>query len=196
MTMCSVEGCGGIVLARSFCIKHYQRWKRHGDPLTVLQDQAEHAEHGAPQKFIEMALSYQDKEVCLYWPFANDRDGYAIHDIGTAKSTFVHRRICEVVKGPPPSPKHQAAHSCGKGHLGCINPHHLGWKTPRENSEEREIHGTTARGERHGYAKLTWEKVREIRALQGKLSGPEVAVKFGVTKTNIYDIWNGKIWRE
>ncbi len=30
--VCSVPGCGGSVLARGWCGKHYQRWAKHGDP--------------------------------------------------------------------------------------------------------------------------------------------------------------------
>ena len=33
MRVCSVEDCGLPVLARSWCTAHYQRWRRHGDPL-------------------------------------------------------------------------------------------------------------------------------------------------------------------
>lgn len=31
--LCSIDGCGGRVLARGWCSKHYQRWSNHGDPL-------------------------------------------------------------------------------------------------------------------------------------------------------------------
>jgi HNH endonuclease len=30
---CSIEGCDRPVLGRGWCAAHYQRWKRHGDPL-------------------------------------------------------------------------------------------------------------------------------------------------------------------
>lgn len=33
---CSIEGCDGAVRARGWCSKHYQRWKKHGDPLKVI----------------------------------------------------------------------------------------------------------------------------------------------------------------
>lgn len=33
---CSIEGCEAPVKARSWCRKHWQRWYRRGDPLTVL----------------------------------------------------------------------------------------------------------------------------------------------------------------
>lgn len=33
--MCSIVSCHGDVSARGWCEKHYYRWRRHGDPLTV-----------------------------------------------------------------------------------------------------------------------------------------------------------------
>lgn len=35
MTDCSVEACDQTTLAKGFCVKHYTRWKKHGDPLKV-----------------------------------------------------------------------------------------------------------------------------------------------------------------
>jgi hypothetical protein len=32
---CSVEGCDTGTYARTWCWKHYQRWRRYGDVLTV-----------------------------------------------------------------------------------------------------------------------------------------------------------------
>lgn len=34
--LCSIEGCDEPSDARGWCIKHYTRWFRHGDPMTVL----------------------------------------------------------------------------------------------------------------------------------------------------------------
>ncbi len=34
--VCSIEGCGGKVLARGWCSKHWARWSKHGDPHVNL----------------------------------------------------------------------------------------------------------------------------------------------------------------
>ena len=34
--VCSVDGCGGPGYARGWCAKHYERWRRHGDPSVSL----------------------------------------------------------------------------------------------------------------------------------------------------------------
>lgn len=37
--LCSVQDCERDPHARGWCTLHYQRWKRHGDPITVLAEQ-------------------------------------------------------------------------------------------------------------------------------------------------------------
>lgn len=32
---CSVDGCGSLALSRGWCSKHYDRWRRNGDPVAV-----------------------------------------------------------------------------------------------------------------------------------------------------------------
>lgn len=51
--------------------------------------------------------------------------------------------MCQKAHGDPPSPKHDAAHSCGRGHEGCVNPNHLSWKTKKQNQADRITHGTS-----------------------------------------------------
>jgi hypothetical protein len=36
-TVCTVEGCSSKARARGWCPKHYARWQKHGDPLTLTQ---------------------------------------------------------------------------------------------------------------------------------------------------------------
>lgn len=96
--------------------------------------------------------------------------------------------------GEPPSPEHEAAHSCGKGHLGCIHPHHVRWATPKENSADMVLHGTSVRGERNAAAILTKDQVREIFALKGKVRQIEIAHYFEVSQATVADIHRGGAW--
>jgi len=95
------------------------------------------------------------------------------------------RYVCELVRGKPPTPKHEAAHSCGKGHDGCIAPGHLSWKTATQNAADKLLHGTDPRGERCGTAKLTEGQVREIRSLKGTATQAELAIRYSVARETI-----------
>lgn len=35
MKICSIEECGGKILARGWCGKHYKRWRKYGDPAKL-----------------------------------------------------------------------------------------------------------------------------------------------------------------
>lgn len=132
-------------------------------------------------------IGHQGEE-CLIWPFGRCQGGYA--NIGRAgKAIYVHRLMCERRNGPPPSPTHHAAHSCGKGHEGCVNPCHLSWKTPANNQADRRQHGTLT-GRRY---RLTPEKVAVIRASRDPVL--VIAKQFNVTEATIRQIRSGKTWR-
>lgn len=136
--------------------------------------------------WIAKHLDYPHEQYCLIWPFARGDNGYA-STTRDGKFIYIHRYICELVNGPPPTDAHQAAHSCGNGHLGCVNPHHLSWKTPAENQLDV--------GARRRRTKLKPEQVIEIRGLRGIENVADTAARFGVTEANIRQIQSGKTWR-
>lgn len=37
MKICAIDDCKGEVFSREWCVKHYTRWLRHGDPLKVTR---------------------------------------------------------------------------------------------------------------------------------------------------------------
>lgn len=150
--------------------------------------------HGELLRFIhEVALQHEGND-CLKWPFGRGPAGYGGTVIIDGKKFLVSRYICELVNGPPPTPKHEAAHSCGKGHEGCIAPEHLEWKTHTENMADTILHGTHNRGERHGCVKLTEAAVREILALKGIETQSKLAARFGVDPSTISYIHAGRRW--
>jgi len=141
----------------------------------------------------DVAVSYQGDD-CLIWPFVRrGNNGYPIlYEHG--KKRGAHRFVCIGAHGEPPTPRHEAAHLCGKGHLGCVNPRHLAWKTPKENQADKIIHGVHNRGERNGNAVLTAEKVQEIRSLKTTMPRRELAKIYGVTPQTISKVTTGTGW--
>jgi hypothetical protein len=88
-----------------------------------------------------------------------------------------------------------AAHSCGNGHLGCVNPRHLRWATAKENAHDELLHGRKVYGEASPKAKVTSELVLAVRALKGKKSGQAVADLFGIPRSSVYGLWAGQTWK-
>jgi hypothetical protein len=132
---------------------------------------------------------------CLTWPFSDDGRGY-----GTVcycgKNYKAHRMMCEIAHGAAPTPEHHAAHSCGNGHLKCVNPRHLSWKTPKENAADSVKHGTARFGSGRKRFTLTPEQVVEIRALKGTKTQDEIGAMFGVGGRQIGKIHRGVTWRD
>lgn len=187
--LCSIPDCDNPARARGWCTKHYQRWKHHGDPQAEVRKRAP---DGAPLRFYkDVALTY-DGDDCLTWPYGKIAGRAQI--IYEGDNHFVARLLCEHVYGPPPSPSHEAAHSCGHGHLACINRNHLRWATRAENVADKLIHGTHNRGERHPTVKLTETDIHEIRRLRGVETRRSLAKRFGVSHGSINDIYTGRTW--
>lgn len=187
--VCSIPDCGKKVKGYGWCEKHYNRWKSHGDPLFVKFIRAP---DGGPQKFIENAIVYAGND-CLIWPYSNKNTRYPIVN-RNGRSIAVHRIVCELAHGPSPSPKHEVAHGCGKGLIGCVAPNHLRWATRVENSSDKIIHGTFCCGEKHGNAKLTKKDVIEIRSLIGDRKTQEIANLYGISRQNVNDISSKRTW--
>ena len=185
---CSVEGCDCQTEARGLCCKHYARLRATGNPERTLVRSRDET-----QAFVERALRF-DGDECLIWPFRRDSDGYAKAQFG-GKRIFVHRLLSERVNGAAPTERHMTAHNCGNGHLGCANPRHLRWATPKENSADMVAHGTRLDGIRNPAAKLTEEQARAIRSYRGSMTNTALAESFGISVWTLYAIRSNRIWK-
>ena len=188
---CKIEGCGRFSHGHGFCIKHYKRYLKYGDPLAGSTD------WGAAQTFYEGLLTHTDREKCLIWPFYRNWTGYG--QIRRNKKLYlVSRLVCVVVHGEPPTPKHEAAHLCGKGHEGCVNPNHLAWKTSAENNADKVAHGTHNRGQKHPFAKLTNAQVRHLRETEATRTETfeEIGARFGMSGGAVRVAIRGKTYKD
>lgn len=185
--ICSIADCGNTHLARGYCRAHYLRWFRHGDPI------AGGTMYGEPLKYYrETVLPYLGGD-CLFWKYGKNTYGYPMLNID-GEQKYVSRLVCEEENGPPPSDNLDAAHSCGKGHLGCVARKHLRWATRGGNLSDKVMHGTSSRGERSNFAKLSEQNVQEIRGLIGSTTQKKIAAMYGVDQSTISDISRQKSW--
>ena len=78
----------------------------------------------------------------------------------------------------------------------CCNPAHLWIGSAADNKHDCMAKGRHVFGERSGSAKLTDGQVRELRALAASgVSRTQLMARFGVSRTLVRMIIDGKIWR-
>lgn len=159
---------------------------------------------------------------CWEWTASRYPTGYGYITIGGKKS-YAHRVAYELTHGPIPGGLH-ICHRCDNP--PCCNPAHLFAGTAKDNMQDRDRKGRSgrhthpeayaligqktaiklrgrkrgyhenARGEDHGSAKLTEDKVRELRYLarQG-WTGRQLSRHFGIAASTANDIIRRRTWR-
>lgn len=145
-------------------------------------------------------------EGCWIWCKASDKDGYGIVQ-AFGKKDRAHR--VSFILNVKPVPKGvQVQHICNVS--SCCNPDHLELgdqsknmkymskcgRAPRNVKPESYTRERLAHGEKHGQAKLTVDKVKEIRSLYatGTWTQRALARKFGMSRFPIQQIVNNKGW--
>ena len=183
--LCSVPGCGKRHFGRGYCQMHPMRlWKR-GDVHTVNRS----GRKNGSQQFYETMVLPHTSDDCLVWPYSRMKNGYGTLSRGS-KNYLVSRMVCMDLLGPPPRHDSVAAHSCNNGHLGCVNPKHLRWATPAENTEDSNRHADELQavyGFRHlGKTRVPMLVVRAI--LSDKRPTKVIAETHGVTVSYVYSL--------
>jgi len=112
-----------------------------------------------------------------------------LHRDGIRKTCLVHRLVMASFKGDCPIDQ-ECRHLDGDPSNNRLD--NLSWGTRAQNVSDRETHGTTARGERHGMSKLNDSHVIAIR--NDPRSGPKIASDYGVTRHTVSLIKLRKIW--
>lgn len=114
-------------------------------------------------------------------------------DDGRKTTSAVHVLVCEAFHGPRPDSM-VARHS--NGDKLDNRPENVVWGTPAQNYADRDAHGATARGERQHLAKLTDEKVLQIRRLlaAGGQTLQEIGDQFGVEGATVGQIAHRRTW--
>jgi DNA-binding XRE family transcriptional regulator len=118
-----------------------------------------------------------------------------LSDKGKWPRQSLHRVMLYVFVGPPPEGKPHVRHLDGNPFNNQLN--NLKWGSEKDNWQDRQRHGrATMRGEENIKARLTAEKVKQIRHLlkMGATQG-ELALMFNVAKPTINHIHCGRTWK-
>ncbi len=124
-----------------------------------------------------------------------NKDGYCqvnLWCLGNPKCRRIHTLVLTAFAGPCPEGM-QACHIDGNRQNNRIE--NLRWGTIQENIDDRERHGNTARGERHGNAKLNRELVEEAKRL--RLAGwtfIKIARHVKISKRQVMRVIKGEAW--
>ena len=129
---------------------------------------------------------------CLIWPLGCDQEGRGQVCVGNGKVRKAHRVMCEMVNGPCP-PGHQAAHECGNGHLGCVHPKHLKWKTQSANTLDRVRHGRHTGNPCGNRTAFSPKEIESLRAdiLAGEMTVIGMSRKYNVARS-VIQFWRQK----
>jgi hypothetical protein len=129
---------------------------------------------------------------CWVWTGHIRKDGYGAINIDGV-SELTHRVSYLLNIGPLTL---WALHKCDN--RPCVRPDHLFEGTHDDNMADMQTKGRghSLRGELNGYAKLTDERVREIRRLDAE-GWPEILIadEISVHQTTVHRVLAGKTWR-
>lgn len=142
--ICSIPECENKSLARGWCSRHWQRWKRHGSPTAGQKDRP----NATPEERFWASLNKTAS--CWKWSEALNDHGYGIIVIH-GKQIRAHRFAWELLVGEIPEGM-QIDHRCR--HRECVNPKHLRLATNKQNAE----HVSTYSNNTSGYRGVTFDK--------------------------------------
>lgn len=200
---CVVEGCPKPKWMRVYCVAHYKKWLRYGDPLT-----GKTKVQGSAEDRFWAKVDRHGADECWEWTAHRQRQGYgqfAMDRGGTRWRTEMAHRVALEFSGVEVPADRLACHHCDNP--PCCNPAHLYVGTHGDNARDREQRSAwsltmlrpeqRSRGESIGTAKLDEDSVREIRRLYdaGAISQARLGEMFGVHQTKISEVVRRRTWK-
>ena len=189
---CSIEGCGEEVTARGLCCRHYNRWRRYGNPLKLvtrprgmtLEDAVEY----------ELGRAVRDGG-CLLTQGSRYPSGYG-RVITGRRHHSLSRLVLERKLGRKLRRDEVTRHLCHNP--PCIEPRHLVPISRADNAKDtiNAVYQPRVRGEAHPNAKLVDQLVREIRAryAAGGISQRKLAAEMGISHHALRRVVVGDGW--
>lgn len=143
---CLVAGCDRSPVARGWCGKHYQRWKRLGDP----EAGTDLTKYKTPEESFAARTRWEGD--CLIWTGTKSSLGYGYIGVGQRNTYPAHRWAWEREHGKLPSHIY-VDHRCHNP--SCVNIAHLRPGPQKLNIENRQ---GANKGSVSKYRGVNWDK--------------------------------------
>lgn len=182
---CTMKGCSQPHYGRGFCMMHWKRWRRWGDPLISKRGQR----LSTPEERFWAKVKKTDG--CWLWIAHCYRGGHgAFRPSRRIPMTSAHRFSWVLHFGPIPDHL-MVLHDCGTH--ACVRPDHLYLGTQKQNMRDRDRHGRTQAGPTAVRAKLTMGQATEIRRRYATTeeSMATLAAEYGVGCTTVRNVVRG-----
>jgi predicted XRE-type DNA-binding protein len=183
--VCFVADCPNKYFAKSFCNKHYRRWRNTGNPLTFRRNfgQGENTEERFWSRVIKSGK-------CWIWQGGVSPYGYGY--VGYKGKVWQAHRLSWLLTFNK-KPKF-LLHSCDN--KLCVNTLHLSEGNHTQNMADMVNKSRQARGERNGHSKLSESEAMEvIQMLKSKKQQKEIAAIFNIARPTVSSIATGKSWK-
>lgn len=163
------------------CASHYNRWKRHGDPLYEKTVYETHTE-----KMLAVGWTVTESG-CWEYDGGRTNKGYGAVTI-KGKQQSTHRLAHELWIGAIPD-GHMVRHRCDNP--PCVNPEHLETGTHADNVNDMVVRERCSRN------KLTGVEVIEMRSLyhDSQFTYKDLSDRYGVTVPTVINIIARRRWK-
>ena len=135
-----------------------------------------------------------------FMKYTLDKDGYPslrLRNTNNSYSNFSFHRLIMIAYNPIRGMESKQVNHIDGNKLNW-SLDNLEWVTPLENIQHAKKTGLNeCFGEKHGRALFTEEDIKEVlnSILKKKFSAKDIQIKFGLTKSNFYNIKNYKTWK-
>ncbi len=187
--ICIIPHCGVSVRVslNGYCLNHYRRWKRYGNPLQFYDTVGD----TPVDRFWSIVDRTGGTDACWLFTGKRVRKGYGRRKYN-GKYHLAHHIAWHITYGE--FPKDCLLHSCDNP--PCVNPKHLRQGDHYENVRDRQKRQRQSRGEVHPHAKLKASDIPAIReALARKERMTDIAKRYNVFPTTIFGIKHRLTWK-
>jgi hypothetical protein len=176
--ICTVKGCTNKYKTKGFCDKHYQRFFKFGDPLKTERkyEPEYHGLRGVPEYQVWAGMKARCNNVKHFGYKRYGGRGISVCERWSKSFLSFYNDM-----GPRPSSNYQIDRIDTNGNY---EPSNCRWSSVKENNRNRRN------------TKLSRSLIEKIKTeyKPGIITHKELSVKYGVSKSHITAIINGKKW--